>query len=433
MVVNPQYLVDVMTCLHDISDHLNIDREHQSQWQTLQDHGVATIELLEYLWKDFKSPATELVAILEASGMLCPISSSTEDEDQEDGTKPVRGDENGPEIRKYIVPFHLKGKCLKGKWEKLCRKRWSGICTSDKVLMFDFHGFLPPALFHYFIVRTGSRSQSSNGMRPIIAKGMAIFSFGDSFFILTEMCQKHNQIRIKARYKNEKKLHELFYILKSIMTDICQRQFRFLKFRFGPTCPNPRCPGSSSEGTVLPVDTSSDESDNDDNDDAECGERESYVDSPTEGVRRHVICIDPAVASKPMWCNSTPVHEFEEIKQWLVKPQDAVSKVPEDSPCYSKPVEPCCLALVAKELAYKWKWLGRSLSVPDTVIETIQAENQSEEERAYQVLTRWSRKMGSVGTVHELMKAIQEVGDVPPLEAFDRHLGDRHVEAAKPY
>ncbi|PFX13406.1 putative serine/threonine-protein kinase roco5, partial [Stylophora pistillata] len=203
---------------------------------------------------------------------------------------------------------------------------------------------------------------------------MLQFYHDSGVIILPEMCQKHNQIRIKARYKNEKKLHELFYILKTIMTDICQRQFRFLKFRFGPTCPNPRCPGSSSEGTVLPVDTSSDGSDNDDNDDAECGERESYVDSPTE-----------------------------------------------------EPVEPCCLALVAKELAYKWNWLGRSLSVPDTVIETIQAENQSEEERAYQVLTRWSRKMGSVGTVHALMKAIQEVGDVPPLEAFDRHLGDRHV------
>ena len=40
--------------------------------------------------------------------------------------------------------------------------------------------------------------------------------------------------------------------------------------------------------------------------------------------------------------------------------------------------------------------------------------------------------MGSKGTVHELMKAIEEIGDVPPLEAFDRHLGDRHVEEAKP-
>ena len=121
------------------------------------------------------------------------------------------------------------------------------------------------------------------------------------------------------RYKNGKKLHELFTILMSIMTDICQRQFRFLKFSFGPVCPNPRCPGSSSEGKVLSVDTSSDESDGDDDNKSECREHESCVDSTDEAVRHHVICIDPAVASRPLWCNTTPVHEFEEIKQWLVK------------------------------------------------------------------------------------------------------------------
>ena len=97
----------------------------------------------------------------------------------------------------------------------------------------------------------------------------------------------------------------------------------------------------------------------------------------------------------------------------------------------SEQVESCCLALVAKALAHQWKWLGRSLAVPDTKIETINTENESEEERSYQVLINWTRTMGSKATVHALMKAVQEVGEVPPLEAFDRHLGDRHVEAAK--
>ena len=188
-----------MTCLHDIPEHLDVDREHRRPWTTLQEHGVADMNLLKYLWKDFDTPATELVGVLEASGMLCPVSTSAEDEDPEDSIAPDEGEENGSEVSKYIVPFHLKEKCLKGKWERLCRKRGSGICTSDKVLMFDFRSFLPPALFHYFIVRTGARSKSSNGMRPVIAKEMAIFSFGDSYFILTEMCHKHNQIRIRAR------------------------------------------------------------------------------------------------------------------------------------------------------------------------------------------------------------------------------------------
>lgn len=100
------------------------------------------------------------------------------------------------------------------------------------------------------------------------------------------------------------------------MTDICQRQFRFLKFSFGPVCPNPRCPGSSSDGKVLPLDPFSDESDENSDGNSTCDE--ACSGPPGEG-RHHVICIDPAVPTRPLWCNSTPVHEFEEIKQWLVK------------------------------------------------------------------------------------------------------------------
>ena len=98
----------------------------------------------------------------------------------------------------------------------------------------------------------------------------------------------------------------------SIMADICQRQFKFLKFSFGPVCPNPRCPGASSEGKVLPLESSSEESD---------GETDgnSTFDESDGGYRQNVICIDPAVPSRPLWCNSTPVREFEEIKQWFIK------------------------------------------------------------------------------------------------------------------
>lgn len=109
----------------------------------------------------------------------------------------------------------------------------------------------------------------------------------------------------------------------SIMTEICQRQFRFLKFSFGPVCPNPRCPGSSSDGKVLPLDPSSDESDDDNDGNSTCDEA---CEEPPEEGRCHVICIDPAVPTRPLWCNSTPVHEFEEIKQWLVKARDYTTR-----------------------------------------------------------------------------------------------------------
>lgn len=199
VVVKPQYLVDVMTYLHDIPDHIDVERQHCSQWKTLQDSGITDLNFLGEVWKNLENSPIELVGILEASGMLCPISALKGVEDAEGCGEGEQAAEVESEVCRYIVPCHLKTRCLKRKWGRLCRRTWSGICNSDKILVYDFHNFLPPALFNYFIVRAGAKSQASDGMTPIVAKEMAIFSFSDSFFILTEACQKYNQIIVRAR------------------------------------------------------------------------------------------------------------------------------------------------------------------------------------------------------------------------------------------
>ena len=86
------------------------------------------------------------------------------------------------------------------------------------------------------------------------------------------------------------------------------------------------------------------------------------------------------------------------------------------------------MAIVAKAMANRWKWLGRALGVDETTVDNIQTENESQEERSYQVLRCWLRAKGSKATVHSLMKAIQEDGIVEAMETFDRHLAERHVE-----
>lgn len=199
VVVKPQYLVDVMTYLHDIPDHIDVKRQHCSHWKTLQESGLTDLNFLEEVWKNLENSPTALVGILEAAGMLCPILTLKGVEDVEGCGEGEGADEVESEVRRYIVPCHLKTRCLKRKWRRLCRKTWTGICNSDKILIYDFHNFLPPALFNYFIVRAGAKSQASDGMTPIVAKAMAIFSFADNFFILTEACQKYNQIIVRAR------------------------------------------------------------------------------------------------------------------------------------------------------------------------------------------------------------------------------------------
>ena len=90
------------------------------------------------------------------------------------------------------------------------------------------------------------------------------------------------------------------------------------------------------------------------------------------------------------------------------------------------------MALVAREMPNKWKWLGRFLDVSETKIESIKEENESQEERCFQVLRNWLQTNGSKATVHSLMKAIQEVRNIEAMEAFDHHLGERHREENQP-
>ena len=187
VVVKPQYLVDLITSLSKEPNLLVFAQRHQLLSKTLQDKCIAGINR-ERICRDPASPVAEIVRSLEEFDLLCPISKLPQ------VTEPKSHGE-GHDIETGIG----KGECLKTKWKRLCKENWRGICDSDKVLVFDFYGPLPPSLFQYFIDRIAVESKRSYGMRPIKAKEMAIFSFGDSFFFLAETCPKFNQIIISAR------------------------------------------------------------------------------------------------------------------------------------------------------------------------------------------------------------------------------------------
>ena len=168
------------------------------------------MELLKFAWKDFETPVGDLLGILEAAGLLCAVQGSLETSEgsehhahkpQAEAASHNRDDADATQtnVRTFVVPFHLAQKDLQGKWSRYCRK-WKGICANDKVLVFDFKNFLPPALFYYFLVRIAAESERTNGMRPIMARDMGIFSLGDRFFLLIKRLVEHNQLQVNIRW-----------------------------------------------------------------------------------------------------------------------------------------------------------------------------------------------------------------------------------------
>ena len=111
------------------------------------------------------------------------------------------------------------------------------------------------------------------------------------------------------------KLYEMLY---NVMEEICKEYFRFMKYTSGPPCPNPSCPGASADGRVLESDSSEEscfEDEEEEEADTNAHDRKEVFREPTD-KRQHVVQINTQSPSTPLWCNHTPLQDFEEIRQW---------------------------------------------------------------------------------------------------------------------
>jgi hypothetical protein len=69
------------------------------------------------------------------------------------------------------------------------------------------------------------------------------------------------------------------------------------------------------------------------------------------------------------------------------------------------------IQFVAHEIGRDWKKLGRKLITTEAVIEGIEDEFKQLEEKAYQILKKWSRANGKSGATREVLcKALKEIG-----------------------
>ncbi len=69
------------------------------------------------------------------------------------------------------------------------------------------------------------------------------------------------------------------------------------------------------------------------------------------------------------------------------------------------------LQFVAREIGCDWKKLARELKIDRPVIEGIVVEHTTEDERAYQVLVKWSQDKGFSGATKDiLIKALKDIG-----------------------
>ncbi|CAB4029698.1 Hypothetical predicted protein, partial [Paramuricea clavata] len=199
VILSPQYLVDIMTRIHEVPGDRDLKRQFINEFQKLKDEGRVAFKLLEHVWKDKMEQVDILVELLSSFKLLYPLHTDSESEPQE-GAEPLAAVDTS--VKEFIIPCMLKEKShesLSKRWLKTCEK-WTDIEETEHKFVFDFGCFLPPPLFDYFLVHIYRHSCKTKGIRPILQRRSGIFSFSNKFLFCTRLVLKDCQIWVRARF-----------------------------------------------------------------------------------------------------------------------------------------------------------------------------------------------------------------------------------------
>jgi hypothetical protein len=198
VIVSPQYLVDIMTRIHEVPNDRDFKRQFSNEFKKLKDKGRVAFELLEHVWKDKADRVDVIIELLSSFNLLYPLHTESEGEPQE-MTGPTTDDNP---TKEFIIPCMLKEKSdesFRKRWIKICEK-WKDITEIEHQFVFDFGCFLPPPLFGYFLVLVYRHSCKTKGMDPILQRRGGIFSFSNKFLFCTTLVLKDCQIWVRARF-----------------------------------------------------------------------------------------------------------------------------------------------------------------------------------------------------------------------------------------
>ena len=198
VVVSPQYLVDIMTRIHEVPHNRDFKRQFSNEFQKLKDEGRVACELLGHVWKDDTEEVDILIELLSSFNLLYPLHTESEGEPHETpGATAVDTSK-----KEFIIPCMLKEKSdesFNKRWIETCEK-WKDIADIEHQFVFDFGCFLPPPLFDYFLVHIYRQSCKTKGMNPILRRRGGIFSFSNKFLFCTRLVLKDCQIWVRARF-----------------------------------------------------------------------------------------------------------------------------------------------------------------------------------------------------------------------------------------
>ncbi|XP_038049624.1 uncharacterized protein LOC119723146 [Patiria miniata] len=233
VVLDPQFLVDVMKKLVRIPRGSKRSHRFAVDWRDYESSGIITEGLLQHIYSDMSHLVPLLTKLLLAYDLMCQVAS---------GLNPNCSN------RFFLVPAMLPP--YRGESMEFWKPQ-----SNEEVFYFDFGFFDPSTVYYRLLARClthASLDKLDFNSKPLIFADRCRFHIGTSFIFKLQLERRSSQqMLLSVTALAFEKQHPVWKLLKFLLNavrSITARDYPQLCFTFGPRCPY--CvhdSGSSSE------------------------------------------------------------------------------------------------------------------------------------------------------------------------------------------
>ncbi|XP_071799737.1 uncharacterized protein [Asterias amurensis] len=234
VVLDPQFLVDVMKKLVDIPRAYHRSHRYAIEWRNYENTGIISEELLHHIYFDMPHLIPLLINLLQAFDLIGSL-------------EPNRGPSySHPSflVPAMLPPFECEGSKF---WESQ---------DKEEVFYFDFGFFDPTTIYYRLLARCLSHANRENDephFKPLIFADRSRFYIGTSLIFKLQLEKRSSQQQLLSvailTFDSENSSQELLGFLVEAVTNITARDYSHLNFTFGPRCPFCETPRPSNELT----------------------------------------------------------------------------------------------------------------------------------------------------------------------------------------
>ena len=220
LLLNPQILAKAEIEFVLSPDELNLQtKECRKDWQVLKETGYISKSLLCHTLGKFSPNVDTLLAFMEVCNLICRLA------------RPQRLG-NGRTMLTHFLPARLPRSA------DSCRKVLWHNGSHDMKFYFSFQGFLPEAVFHRILARAYTLSSACNlKTDPHVYRNEGLFWMSEKQCYLLELIEEKGiKVTFTTRKPADRKPADIMATLWSMVSDVCNSDFKFLKFHCGPAC-----------------------------------------------------------------------------------------------------------------------------------------------------------------------------------------------------